>query len=145
MYFRELTERQNQIMEVIIENVGRHHCLPTLRKIGEILDIRSPNGVMCHITALAKKGFLKFDRDKIQTRENYDLGPKVPAALIINGKICVVNAKWRMGYSEAQELGERLLEMAAKFNDVETADTTDKSPALAVTEDPAPLVEQTVG
>jgi repressor LexA len=31
---------------------------PTVREIGNRFDIRSPNGVMCHLKALEKKGFI---------------------------------------------------------------------------------------
>ncbi len=32
---------------------------PTVREIGQAFDISSPNGVMCHLKALEKKGLIK--------------------------------------------------------------------------------------
>ncbi len=52
----DLTERQKCVYEVIRERIVSRGYGPTVREIGEVLDISSPNGVMCHLRALEKKG-----------------------------------------------------------------------------------------
>lgn len=57
--FSQLTERQKEIYEFIREKIESRGFGPTVREIGEGFDIKSPNGVMCHLKALEKKGLIK--------------------------------------------------------------------------------------
>lgn len=50
-----LTERQQSILDYIIEFKRRSGQTPTYREIGAAFDIKSTNGVRRHITALIKK------------------------------------------------------------------------------------------
>ena len=56
--FSQLTARQREIYEFIREKIERRGYGPTVREIGEGFSIRSPNGVMCHLKALEKKGLI---------------------------------------------------------------------------------------
>ena len=53
-----LTSRQAAIYEFIVEKVELG-IPPTVREIGTRFGIRSPNGVMCHLKALEKKGVIE--------------------------------------------------------------------------------------
>jgi repressor LexA len=53
-----LTPRQRQIYEFIREKIDIRGYPPTVREIGQHFDIKSPNGVMCHLNALVKKGLI---------------------------------------------------------------------------------------
>ena len=53
-----LTKRQKAVYEFIREKIRSRGYGPTVREIGEHFDIRSPNGVMCHLKALEKKGMI---------------------------------------------------------------------------------------
>lgn len=55
----ELTRRQRQVFDFICRYIERHSMPPTIREIGEEINVRSANGVMCHIHVLVKKGWLK--------------------------------------------------------------------------------------
>jgi repressor LexA len=57
--FSQLTERQKDIYECIRMKIEARGYGPTVREIGEAFDIKSPNGVMCHLKALEKKGLIK--------------------------------------------------------------------------------------
>ena len=57
--FSQLTERQREIYDFIKEKIESRGFGPTVREIGEGFDIKSPNGVMCHLKALEKKGLIK--------------------------------------------------------------------------------------
>ena len=54
-----LTARQTQMLEYIVEYRQLHGISPSIREIGVALFIASPNGVLCHLTALVRKGKLK--------------------------------------------------------------------------------------
>jgi SOS-response transcriptional repressor LexA len=53
-----LTEKQEEIYKYIRGRILSGEPAPTVREIGDEFGIRSPNGVMCHLKALAKKGHI---------------------------------------------------------------------------------------
>jgi repressor LexA len=57
--FSQLTDRQREIYEFIRDRIFGRGYGPTVREIGEAFEIKSPNGVMCHLKALEKKGLIK--------------------------------------------------------------------------------------
>jgi repressor LexA len=57
--FSQLTERQREIYDFIKGKIETRGYGPTVREIGLAFEIRSPNGVMCHLKALEKKGLIK--------------------------------------------------------------------------------------
>lgn len=58
MRFQDLTARQCEVLECIVDYMRLHDYPPTLRELGATLGIRSTNGVKDHLTALEKKGYL---------------------------------------------------------------------------------------
>ena len=54
----QLTKRQQAIYEFIRDKIQNRGYGPTVREIGEQFKISSPNGVMCHLKALEKKGLI---------------------------------------------------------------------------------------
>jgi repressor LexA len=53
-----LTERQREIFEYLREKIVSRGYGPTVREIGQQFGIQSPNGVVCHLKALEKKGLI---------------------------------------------------------------------------------------
>lgn len=53
------TGRQEYILSLIVDSYRQRGIGPSIREIGEQCDIASPNGVMCHLRALVKKGLLR--------------------------------------------------------------------------------------
>ncbi|MDA1251634.1 MAG: transcriptional repressor LexA [Planctomycetota bacterium] len=53
-----LTSRQRDIYEFLKDKILNRGYGPTVREIGNEFGIRSPNGVMCHLKALEKKGLI---------------------------------------------------------------------------------------
>lgn len=53
-----LTQRQKDIYEFLKDKILNRGYGPTVREIGNHFGIRSPNGVMCHLKALEKKGLI---------------------------------------------------------------------------------------
>src|SRR5215831_448422 len=56
--FSSLTERQREIYDFIRSKIESRGYGPTVREIGLAFTIKSPNGVMCHLKALEKKGLI---------------------------------------------------------------------------------------
>jgi repressor LexA len=54
----QLTERQREVYEFLRDKIRNRGYGPTVREIGDKFDISSPNGVMCHLKALEKKGLI---------------------------------------------------------------------------------------
>ncbi|MGC3998282.1 MAG: transcriptional repressor LexA [Anaeromyxobacter sp.] len=61
-----LTDRQLEVLRFIARQIEDNGYPPTIREIGEALDIRSTNGVNDHLKALERKGFLS--RDPVKSR-----------------------------------------------------------------------------
>jgi repressor LexA len=53
-----LTHRQREIYVFIRGKIQGRGYGPTVREIGQQFEIKSPNGVMCHLKALQKKGLI---------------------------------------------------------------------------------------
>ena len=57
-----LTRPQYELLQVIQQYQRKHGYPPTLREAGDALGISSHNGVVCHLKALIRKGFLSRAR-----------------------------------------------------------------------------------
>lgn len=57
--FENLTTRQAEVYNFIRERIRTRGYGPTVREIGSRFRINSPNGVMCHLKALEKKGLIR--------------------------------------------------------------------------------------
>jgi repressor LexA len=60
----KLTTRQEKVFDFIRARIKERGYGPTVREIGEHFKISSPNGVMCHLRALEKKGLITRIRKK---------------------------------------------------------------------------------
>ena len=58
---RELTKKQQQILQLIADSVEEYGYPPTYQQLCNILGISSKNGVKKHIDALVAKGYLEKD------------------------------------------------------------------------------------
>src|SRR5438552_3464597 len=70
----QLTKRQKKVFEFIRDKIINRGYGPTVREIGEHFNIASPNGVMCHLKALEKKGLISREPNMsraIQLEEEY--------------------------------------------------------------------------
>ncbi|MGL4423030.1 MAG: transcriptional repressor LexA [Gemmataceae bacterium] len=61
-----LTEKQSQILHYIQSHIQSQGYPPTIRDICKAFNIKSPNGVMCHLRALEAKG--KINRNQNLSR-----------------------------------------------------------------------------
>jgi len=58
---QKLTEKQHAVYTFIRQEIIEQRLSPTVREIAEQFGIRSSNGVMCHLRALERKGWIKRD------------------------------------------------------------------------------------
>jgi repressor LexA len=57
-----ITKRQHEILDFIRDKIENRGFPPSIREIGEAFQIASPNGVMCHLKALEKKGYIERNK-----------------------------------------------------------------------------------
>src|SRR5438552_15213939 len=74
--FSSLTERQREIYDFIRGKIENRGYGPTVREIGLGFRIKSPNGVMCHLKALEKKGLIKREGFSARAIQLLDVRPE---------------------------------------------------------------------
>lgn len=65
----KLTDRQNDILQVIKKFIADHGYPPTVREIGKSLELRSPATIHFHLKKLEEKGYIKKHDSKNRTLE----------------------------------------------------------------------------
>jgi repressor LexA len=73
--FDLLTERQRAMYDFVRAKIFERGYGPTVREIGNHFGIRSPNGVMCHLRALEKKGVIQRERNMSRAIQLVDYSP----------------------------------------------------------------------
>jgi hypothetical protein len=99
----ELTQRQSQILSFIVAHITAHGCAPTIRELCRDAGIASLNGVVDHLKALHRKGWIRHT--KPGTARSYTLSAAT-VELVPSGEVPSVVAE-----NEKQELKD-LLEKA---------------------------------
>jgi len=69
---KPLTDRQHQILRHVALTIRRTGIVPSVREIGQALGMRSPSTVHQHLSALARKGYLRRDGDRMRVLEITD-------------------------------------------------------------------------
>ena len=98
-----LTDRQLEVLRFIAREIDERGYPPTIREIGEALDIRSTNGVNDHLKALERKGFLS--RDPVKSRA---LIPTSAAREVLGGE---PPSRGKVLNFPSQRPGSRLVEV----------------------------------
>lgn len=68
-FLDQLTGRQRAVYDFVYDKIVHRGYGPTVREIGEHFQISSPNGVMCHLKALEKKGLIRRSPNKSRAIE----------------------------------------------------------------------------
>ncbi len=85
---RPLTNQQQAVYNMIRERIIDRGYGPTVREIGEHMNIKSPNGVMCHLRALERKGMIVRASNKSRAIElTESMASLVGATLKVEGSI----------------------------------------------------------
>lgn len=83
----QLTHRQQSVYEFIRERILHRGYGPTVREIGDRFDIKSPNGVMCHLRALEKKGLIRRSPNKSRAIELTEEISNADRGLPLRGRV----------------------------------------------------------
>lgn len=79
---KKLTERQKKVLKAIEEFVLEHGYSPTIRQLGEILNIANPSAVFKHILSLEKKGYLERVKGEVKLRTSARLEKQIRVPLV---------------------------------------------------------------
>lgn len=85
--FAQLTERQQAVYDLIRDLIVQRGYGPTVREIGEQFQIKSPNGVMCHLKALERKGLITRSPNKSRAIELTQAADRSAKAMQFAGQI----------------------------------------------------------
>lgn len=101
-----LTARQKDVYELIRELIVSRGYGPTVREIGHHFGIKSPNGVMCHLKALERKGLIRRDPNKSRAIELTDESARHPHSLPMAGMVAAGPTTLAFEQNERINLGD---------------------------------------
>jgi repressor LexA len=109
-----LTPRQKEIYNFIRSKIQGRGYGPTVREIGLHFQIKSPNGVMCHLKALQKKGLIHREPNMsraIQLLEDpvsaHQMGLKLVGRIAAGQPMEAVEQHEELTFSEWTEPGDK--------------------------------------
>lgn len=102
----QLTTRQQKVYDLIRDLMIKRGYGPTVREIGEHFGIKSPNGVMCHLKALERKGLLKRSPNKSRAIELTQVADRSGTALQMAGRVAAGPTTLAFEQNERIDLGE---------------------------------------
>ncbi len=70
----DISDRQRQILDLILETVQRRGYPPSVREIGDAVGLSSPSTVHSHLSTLVEHGYLRRDPSKPRAIEVVDHG-----------------------------------------------------------------------
>lgn len=108
---RPLTGQQQIVYDFIRDKIVSRGYGPTVREIGEHMNIKSPNGVMCHLRALERKGMITRTANKSRAIELTEpIARLANSSLPIHGSIangvCIAHAEVMGSFDLSQLTGE---------------------------------------
>ena len=76
---RELTDRQKQLLNFIVDYRDAHGYAPSIREMMEAMAIRSTNGIRVHLACLEKKGCIRREFMKSRAIDILMYPSEIPA------------------------------------------------------------------
>jgi repressor LexA len=104
--FDQLTKRQRAVYDFIKDKIRNRGYGPTVREIGERFDIKSPNGVMCHLHALVRKGLITREPNMSRAIRLAKIAEDAERGLPLSGRVAAgvlleaVEQQERIDFSE---------------------------------------------
>ena len=106
MLQEQLTKKQQVIFDFIRSRIEQEGYGPTIREIADEMGFSSPNGVICHLTALEKKGLIHRSSHKsrsiVLTEEVHEEIRGLPLA----GRVAAGGLMEAVEQNERIDLGE---------------------------------------
>lgn len=104
----QLTDRQQDVYDMIRSLIVKRGYGPTVREIGEYFGIKSPNGVMCHLRALERKGLIKRSPNKSRAIELTHSADRSGHAMPMAGLVSAGPTALAFEQSESLDFSEML-------------------------------------
>lgn len=104
----QLTERQQDVYDLIRGLIVSRGYGPTVREIGENFGIKSPNGVMCHLRALERKGLIRRSPNKSRAIELTHTADRSGHALPMAGMVAAGPTTLAFEQNDRVDFGEML-------------------------------------
>ena len=101
-----LTKRQRDVYQFIREKIRHRGYGPTVREIGSQFQISSPNGVMCHLKALEKKGLINREPNMSRAIMLATESPEGNNGLPLAGRIAAGRLQEAVAQDERIDFGE---------------------------------------
>ena len=101
-----LTARQQAVYDMIREKIVTRGYGPTVREIGEHFDIKSPNGVMCHLKALERKGLISRSPNKSRAIELTHQADRSGKSMPMAGVVAAGPTTLAFEQAERRDLGD---------------------------------------
>lgn len=102
----QLTQRQQDVYDMIRDLIVGRGYGPTVREIGAQFQIKSPNGVMCHLRALEKKGLIRRDANKSRAIELVQTADRSGTAMPMAGVVAAGPTTLAFEQNDRVDLGE---------------------------------------
>ena len=103
-----LTQRQQEVYDMIRSLIVDRGYGPTVREIGEQFGIKSPNGVMCHLRALERKGLIRRSPNKSRAIELTESIDRSQYSLPMAGLVAAGPTTLAFEQAESIDFGEML-------------------------------------
>ena len=105
---RQLTQRQNDVYILIRNLISQRGYGPTVREIADHFGIRSPNGVMCHLRAIERKGLIRRSPNKSRAIELTLAIDRSPHNMPMVGRVGTAASKLAFESDQRVNFGEML-------------------------------------
>lgn len=103
-----LTARQREALEYIRKCVRKRGYGPTVREIGDQMGINSPNGVVGHLVALERKGFIHREANLSRSIMLVERGEKPLSGLPVQADLVSGRIVENANTSERMEIHEKI-------------------------------------
>ncbi|TWU38735.1 LexA repressor [Novipirellula aureliae] len=106
----QLTDRQQNVYNMIRDLIVKRGYGPTVREIGEHFEIKSPNGVMCHLRALERKGLITRSPNKSRAIELTNAADRSGNSLPLGGIVSGIPAPLVFEQNDRIDFSEMIFE-----------------------------------
>ncbi|MBO9540369.1 transcriptional repressor LexA [bacterium] len=79
----KLPKRQQEVLDFLRRSITERGYVPSIREIVEALGVHSTSTIHYHLTGLAERGLIRWDKGKNRAIQVLDMGPAAPVATLV--------------------------------------------------------------
>lgn len=79
----KLPKRQQEVLDFLRRSITERGYVPSIREIVEALGVHSTSTIHYHLTGLAERGLIRWDKGKNRAIQVMDMGAMTPVAAIV--------------------------------------------------------------